>query len=165
MAFRFVAATNRKFHKWSNKLFPKYTKKVRKLGLEVLTGKALSVWHEFIDETGEKAFVYKCKLSLALLCLAYMLINKLKVNLILFYWIVFNTKRIHNSFWRNLLERAKQMPSKLVFVGKKMRRPFDRSSRAEIIMRSLATANEWKIIIFELNYLTVCFRGSLNVNH
>ena len=79
--------------------------------------------------------------------------------------MVFNTKRIHNYFWRNLLERAKQMPSKLVFVGKKMRRPFDRSSRAEIIMRSLATANEWKIIIFELNYLTVCFRGSLNVNH
>ena len=34
------------------------------------------------------------------------------------------------------------MPSKLVFVGKKMRRPFERSSRAEIIMRSLATANE-----------------------
>ena len=37
-----------------------------KFGLEVLTGKALSFWHEFIDKTGEKVFVYTFKLSLSL---------------------------------------------------------------------------------------------------
>ena len=41
---RFAAITNqRNFTKKSNKLFPKYTKKVTKFGLEVLTGRALSV--------------------------------------------------------------------------------------------------------------------------
>ena len=40
-----------------------------KFGLERLTGKALSVCLEFIDETGEKFFVYKCKLSLSLVLL------------------------------------------------------------------------------------------------
>ena len=33
------------------------------------------------------------------------------------------TKRIHNSFWRNLPATAKQMPSKVLFVRKKKRRP------------------------------------------
>ena len=32
----------------------KYTKKVMKFGLKALTRKALSVWLEFINETGEK---------------------------------------------------------------------------------------------------------------
>ena len=34
--------------------------------------------------------------------------------------MVLNTKGIHNSFWRNFLAKAKQMPSKVLFVGKKM---------------------------------------------
>ena len=53
-----------------------------KFGLEVLTGKALSFLLEFIDETGEKFFVCKCKLSLslALLYLVDLLINKLKTK-------------------------------------------------------------------------------------
>ena len=77
MASRFAAATSE--DKIIKKLFPKYTKKVTKLGLEVLTGQALSVWLEFIDETVKKFFVFKCKLSLSLasLYLAYMFINKL----------------------------------------------------------------------------------------
>ena len=33
--------------------------------------------------------------------------------------MILNTKRIHNSFWRNSSTRAKQMPSKILFVGKK----------------------------------------------
>ena len=79
MASRFDAVTN--------KLFPKYTKKVRKFGLEVITGKALSVWLEFIDETGKKKFfAYKCKLSLALFYLAEMFINKLKTKFYSFYF-------------------------------------------------------------------------------
>ena len=53
-----------------------------KFGLEVLTGKDLSFGHEFIDKTGEKVFVYKCKLSLslALLYLVELFINKLKAK-------------------------------------------------------------------------------------
>ena len=46
-------------------------------------GKALSVWLEFIDKTGEKkVFVYKCKLtlSLALLYLVNLFINKPKTK-------------------------------------------------------------------------------------
>ena len=68
--------------------------------------------------------------------------------------MILNTKRIHNSFWRNLAARAKQTLSKVLFVAKKKRRPL-RSSRAKIV-KSLATVNELKIIIFVLNlYLTV----------
>ena len=51
-------------------------------GWEVLTGKALSFLLEFIDETGETFFVCKRKLSLslALLYLVDLLINKLKTK-------------------------------------------------------------------------------------
>ena len=65
-----------------------------------------------------------------------------------------NTKRIYNSFWGNLPTIAKQMPSKVLFVGKKTRRsqPFGHCAPE---LQSLATVNELKIIIFELNYLTV----------
>ena len=71
-------------------------------------------------------FVYKCKFccSLALLYLVYLFISKLKTKFNnLFYRMILNTKRIHNSFWRNFPARAKQMPSKVLFVGKKKRRP------------------------------------------
>ena len=33
--------------------------------------------------------------------------------------MILNTKRIHNSFWRNFPARAKEMPSKVLFIGKK----------------------------------------------
>ena len=63
--------------------------------------------------------------------------------------MILNTKRIHNSFWRNLSVRAKQMPLKVLFVDKKKRRPpAVRSLRAKIVIVG-------KIIIFVLNYLTV----------
>ena len=63
-----------------------------KLGLEVLTGKALSFLFEFIDKTGEKFFVYKYKLSLslALLYLVDLFINKLKTK--------FNNLFLQNDF-------------------------------------------------------------------
>ena len=59
MASRFAAIANKEI--WqiiTDKLFPKYTKKVKKFGLEVLTGKALSVWLDFIDETGKKSCLF-----------------------------------------------------------------------------------------------------------
>ena len=39
-------------------------KKVTKFGLEVLTGKALSFWLEFIDKTGEKVFCLQMQIKL-----------------------------------------------------------------------------------------------------
>ena len=72
-----------------------------KFGLEVLKGKPLSFLLEFIDKTGENIFGYKCKLSLslALLHLVDLFINKLKTKFNnLFYRMILNTKRIHNSF-------------------------------------------------------------------
>ena len=75
----------------------------------------------------KRFFVYKCKLSvsLALLWLAELFINKLKTKFnSFFYRMVLNTERNHNSFWRNFPQRAKQMPSKVLFFGKKTRRPF-----------------------------------------
>ena len=68
--------------------------------------------------------------------------------------MILNTKRIYNSFRRNFPAIAKQMPSKVLFVGKKTRRsrPFGHCAPG---LQSLATVNELKIIIFELNYLTV----------
>ena len=56
-----------------------------KFGLEVLTGKALSVWLEFIDETGEKVLLLT---SLALLYWADVFINKLKTKLNSFHRMV-----------------------------------------------------------------------------
>ena len=103
---RFAAVTS--------KLSPKCTKKVTKFLLE------------FIDKTGEKVFCLQMQisLSLALLYLVDLFINKLKTKFNnLFYRMILNTKRIQNSFWRNFPARAKQMPSKVLFVGKKKRRP------------------------------------------
>ena len=50
-------------------------KKVTKFGLEVLTGKALSFWLEFIDKTGEKVFCLQMQI-------------KLKSYVTLFTWLV-----------------------------------------------------------------------------
>ena len=63
-----------------------------KFGLDVLTGKSLSVLVEFIDETGEKVFCLANKLSstLALLYLAELIVNKLKTK--------FNSFFLQNGF-------------------------------------------------------------------
>ena len=67
--------------------------------------------------------------------------------------MILNTKRIHNSFWGNFPARAKQTPSKVLFVAKKKRRPRPFGNRATKLY-SLATVSELKMIIFLLNYLT-----------
>ena len=69
--------------------------------------------------------------------------------------MILNTKRMHNSFWGNFPARAKQMHSKILFVGKKKRRP-RLFGHCEQKLKSLqATVNELKIIFWVLNYLTV----------
>ena len=68
--------------------------------------------------------------------------------------MILNKKTIHKSFWRNFPARAKQMLSKVLFVGKKKRRPRPFGHCAPKLW-SLATENELKLIIFALNYPTV----------
>ena len=62
MPSRFAAVTKKEISKII-RFFPKYTKKVTKLGLEVLIGKALSFLLEFIDETGEKVFCLQMQIK------------------------------------------------------------------------------------------------------
>ena len=78
--------------------------------------------------------------------------------------MVLNTKRIHNSFWRNVLERAKRMPSKVLFVGKKRdgRSIIARQNCNEIVGNS---KNELKIIILVLNYLTILLEYTKTIIH
>ena len=66
-------------------------KKVTKFGLEVLTGKALSFWLEFIDKTGEKVFCLQMQIKLkSCVSLFSWLVHKLKgqmnQNFDLFYF-------------------------------------------------------------------------------
>ena len=75
MPSRFAAVTNKEISQLIKQLFPKYTKKVTKFGLEVLTGKALSCWLKFIDKTGENVFCLQMPI-------------KLKSCVTLFSWLV-----------------------------------------------------------------------------
>ena len=54
-------------------------KQMTKFGLEVLTGKALSFWLEFIDETGEKVFCLQMQIKLSK-SFVTSFINKLKTK-------------------------------------------------------------------------------------
>ena len=102
-------------------------RKWRISGWKFFTGKALSFWLEFIDKTGKKVFCLQMQIKLKCCVTLFswlVLINKLKTKFNnLFYRIIWNTNRIHNSFWRNFPARAKQTPSKVLFVAKKKRRP------------------------------------------
>ena len=72
-----------------------------KFGLEALTVKLCLFDSNLSIKPVKKFFVYKCKLSLslALLYLVDLFINKLKTKFNnLFYRMILNTKRIHNSF-------------------------------------------------------------------
>ena len=122
MPSRFAAVTNKEISQL-------ITKKVTKVGVEVLTGKTLTFDLNLSIKPAKNFFVYKCKLSLsfALLYLVELFINKRKTKFNnLFYKMILNTKRIHNSFSGNFPARAKQMPSKVLFVGRKkeLLRPF-----------------------------------------
>ena len=68
-------------------------KKVTMFGLEVLTGKALSFWLEFIDKTGEKVFCLQMQIKLKYCVILYfvdLFINKLKTK--------FNNLFLQNDF-------------------------------------------------------------------
>ena len=65
MPSRFAAVTNKEISQLIKQAVPEmFTKKVTKFGLEVLTDKALSLWLEFIDKTGEKFFCLQMQIKL-----------------------------------------------------------------------------------------------------
>ena len=74
MASRFAAVTNKEISQIIKQAVPEISEG-DKFSLEVLTGKSLSVWLEFIDETGEKLFCLQMQI-------------KLKSCVTLFSWIV-----------------------------------------------------------------------------
>ena len=130
-------------------MFPKYTKKVANFGLEVVTGKDLSFWLEFIDKTGENVFCLQIQIKLksCVTLFSWLVHNKLKTKFNnLFHSMVLNTKKIHNSFRRNFPTRAKQMQEKATAAAV-------RSLRAKIVIvgNSIWVENHH----FLLNYLTV----------
>ena len=73
----------------------------------------------------KKVFVYKSILSLALLYSDDMFINELKLNLIVFLQNGFQYRKNLQLLLRKFpCKRAKQMFSKVLFVGKKMQQTF-----------------------------------------
>ena len=74
MASRFAAVTNKEISQIIKQAVPEISEG-DKFSLEVLTGESLSVWLEFIDETGEKLFCLQMQI-------------KLKSCVTLFSWIV-----------------------------------------------------------------------------
>ena len=96
-----------------------------KFGLEVLRGKALSFFLNLSMKPVIKFFAYKCKLSLSLasLYLIDLFINKLKTKFKSFLQNYFKYKKNSQLLLKKFPARAKQMPSKVLFVSKKKRRP------------------------------------------
>ena len=74
MASPFAAVTNKEISQIIKQAVPEISEG-DEFSLEVLTGKSLSVWLEFIDETGEKLFCLQMQI-------------KLKSCVTLFSWIV-----------------------------------------------------------------------------
>ena len=64
MPSRFAAVTNKEISQLIKQAVLKYTKKVTKFGLKVLTDRALSFLLEFIDKTGEKVFCLQMHVKL-----------------------------------------------------------------------------------------------------
>ena len=63
MASRFAAVTNKDISQIIKQAVPEISEG-DEFGLEVLTGKSLSVWLEFVDETGEKLFCLQMQIRL-----------------------------------------------------------------------------------------------------
>ena len=170
----------------ASKLLPRYTKKKTKFGLEVLTGKALSFWLKFIDETGEKVFCLQCKLSRLSLALVYVVdlfINKLNTEFNnLFYRMFFSTKRNHNAFLKKFPCKSSTNAFKsFVFRQQKSTTAAVRSLRAKIVngnskwvknhhfcaQLSHCFSIYWNSEINECRWLVVCIylAASLTTSH
>ena len=106
----------------------------------------------------KKSFVYKCKLSLslALFYLVDLFINELKTKFNnLFYRLILNTKRVHNSFWRNFPARSEQTPSKVLFVqGSKLKKSSGR-----------LLATNWRNIVAKCKFLVASLCNGNDAAH
>ena len=119
MASRFAAVTNKEISQITKQAVPEISEG-DEFCLEVLTGNLCLFDLNLSMKPVKNVFVYKCKLSLALLYVAELFINKLKTKFNSFFSrMVLNAKRIHNSFCRNFPGRAKQMPSKVLLSARK----------------------------------------------
>ena len=97
MPSRFAAVTNKEISQLIKQAVPE----IHEEGDEVEQVKLCLFDLNLSIKPVKKFFVYKCKLSLslALLYLVDLFINKLKTKFNnLFYRMILNTKRIHNSF-------------------------------------------------------------------
>ena len=124
MPSRFAAVINKEISQLIKQAVPQ----IHEEGGEVRFGsfKALSFWLQFINKTGEKVFCLQIQIKVksCVTLFSWLVHKKLKTKFNnLFYRMILNTKRIHNSFWRNFPARAKQMLLNVLFVGKKKRRP------------------------------------------
>ena len=101
MPSRFAAVTNKEISNIIKQNVPERHEEGVEVWFGSLTRKALSFLLELSVKPVKKFFVYKYKLglSLALLYLVYLIINKLKTKFNnLFYRVILRAKRIHNSF-------------------------------------------------------------------
>ena len=104
----------------------------------------------------KKFFVYKCKLSLslALLYLVELFINKLKTKFNNpFYRMIINKKKNSQLLLKKFPARAKPASKSFICWQEKATAATVRSLRAKIVI--VGNSNELKIILFVLNYLTV----------
>ena len=113
MPSRFAAVINKEISQLIKQAVPQ----IHEEGGEVRFGsfKALSFWLQFINETGEKVFCLQIQIKVksCVTLFSWPVHNKLKTKFNnLFYRIIINTNRIHNSFRRNFPARAKQMQEK-----------------------------------------------------
>ena len=97
-------------------------KKVTKFGLEVLTGKALSFWLEFIDKTGEKVFRFQMQITFVTL-FSWIVLNKLKTKFNIFLQNDFKYKKNSQLLLKKLPRKSYTNAFKVLFVAKKKRRP------------------------------------------
>ena len=66
MPSRFAAVTNKEISPLIKQAVPEIHEEGDEVRVEVLTGKALSFWLEFIDKTGEKVFCLQMQIKLVL---------------------------------------------------------------------------------------------------
>ena len=128
MAFRFGTVTNKEILKINKDAVPTThtCKRWQKFGLADWQVNLFSVCltSKYIDEAGQKFFVYKCKLHvrLALLYLPDMFINKHKTQLNGLFTERFCIQKEFTT-WNVLTEELNKCPPNFSFVGKETLRP------------------------------------------
>ena len=93
----------------------------------VWKSKKAKLWLEFIHETSDKVFVMQIESCVSLFTSCHVHKTRLKTTFNRFLQNGFKHKKNHDSFWRNFpvpKSLTNAMPSKILFVWQKTRRPF-----------------------------------------